>query len=65
MELEMRVAGEARSAAVELVHHMEASRHFQRAQLSQEQQGEGTSIVATVDAIYVPDVPDLVDNGGK
>jgi type IV pilus assembly protein PilN len=65
MELEMRVAGDTRSAAVELVHHMEASRHFQRAQLAQEGQGEGSSIIATVDAIYVPDVPDLVDKGGK
>jgi hypothetical protein len=33
MELEMRVAGDNRSAAVELVHRMEGSKHFQGAQL--------------------------------
>jgi type IV pilus assembly protein PilN len=55
MELEMRVAGDTRAAAVELVHRMESSKHFQRAQLAQEGSGEGTSIAATVDAIYVPD----------
>jgi type IV pilus assembly protein PilN len=64
MELEMRVACETRSAAVELVHRMEGSKHFQGAQLVQESQGgeTGSSIVALVDAIYVPD---LIDRSGK
>jgi len=64
MALEMRVAGEHRSAAIELVHHMEGSKHFQGAQLVAEGQagGEnGTAVVATVVAIYVPDVGDRSD----
>ncbi len=73
MELEMRVAGDTRSAGYELVHRMEGSRHFQGAQLESETfQGEnGVNIViASVVAIYVPDaVPDLVpgstDGSGK
>src|SRR5208282_3001332 len=36
MELEMHVAGDTRAAAVELVHRMEGSKHFQGAQLVQE-----------------------------
>jgi type IV pilus assembly protein PilN len=61
MELEMRVAGDTRSAAVELVHRMEGSRHFQGAQLVSE--GESTEngatrVGAAVLAIYVPDAPD-------
>src|SRR5580658_8606371 len=33
MELEMKVAGNTRSAAIELVHRMEGSKHFQGTQL--------------------------------
>ncbi|MFZ0798124.1 MAG: hypothetical protein WCA13_09115 [Terriglobales bacterium] len=58
MALEMRVAGETRSAAIELVHRMEGSKHFQGAQLVSEGQagGEaGNAVVATVVSIYVPD----------
>ena len=64
MELQMRLACETRSAAVELVHRMEGSKHFQGAQLVQESQGgeTGSSIVALVDAIYVPD---LIDRSRK
>jgi hypothetical protein len=59
MELEIRVVGENRSAAVELVHRMERSKHFQGAQLEQEaQSGEGSAVIASVDAIYVPDPMD-------
>jgi type IV pilus assembly protein PilN len=59
MELEIRVVGENRNAAVELVHRMERSKHFQGAQLEQENQsGEGSAVVALVDAIYVPDPMD-------
>jgi len=59
MELEIRVVGENRNAAVELVHRMERSKHFQGAQLEQEaQSGEGSAVVALVDAIYVPDPMD-------
>ena len=60
MELEMRVVCETRAAAVELVHRMEGSRHFQGAQLVQESQsGEaGGGVTASVIAVYVPDMPD-------
>ena len=36
MQLDMRVVGDNRLAAVELVHRMEGSKHFQGAQLVQE-----------------------------
>jgi type IV pilus assembly protein PilN len=57
VELSMKVACENRSAAVELVHRMEGSKHFQGAQLVQEaQSGEaGASVAAIVVTIYVPD----------
>jgi len=59
MELEIRVVGENRNAAVELVHRMEGSKHFQGAQLEQESQsGDGSAVMALVDAIYVPDPMD-------
>jgi type IV pilus assembly protein PilN len=59
MQLDMKVACDTRSAAVELVHRMEGSRHFQEAQLVQEGSGEtGTGVAASVVAIYVPDVTD-------
>ncbi|MGA8541369.1 MAG: PilN domain-containing protein [Terriglobales bacterium] len=64
MQLDMRVAGDNRSAAIELVHRMEGSKHFQGAQLMSESQegGNGSNVVvASVIAIYVPDVvPDVV-----
>lgn len=57
MQLDMKVACETRSAAVELVHRMEGSKHFQGAQLvSEAGYGEtGTGVAASVVAIYVPD----------
>jgi type IV pilus assembly protein PilN len=56
MQLDMRVACENRLAAVELVHRMESSRHFQGAQLVQENaSGEGSGVAAAVIATYVPD----------
>ncbi len=60
MQLEMRVAGNSRNAAVELVHRMEGSKHFQGAQLvSETLSGDKTAnTVATVIAIYIPDPPD-------
>lgn len=60
MELEMKVAGDTRAAAVELVHRMEGSRHFQGAQLVQEGQGSeaGSGVVASVVSVYVPDSKD-------
>jgi len=60
MQLDMQVIGDTRSAAVELVHRMEGSRHFRGAQLKSESLGglNGTSVVASVIAIYVPDSPD-------
>jgi type IV pilus assembly protein PilN len=64
MQLDMKVAGDTRAAAVELVHRMEGSRHFQGAQLvSEGQSGEtGSGVVASVVSIYVPD---LTDGSGK
>jgi type IV pilus assembly protein PilN len=63
MELDMKVACDTRAAAIELVHRMEGSKHFQGAQLVQEGQNSesGTSIAASVDAIYVPDITDRSD----
>ena len=56
MQLDMKVACENRLAAVELVHRMEGSRHFQGAQLVQESaSGEGSGVAAAVIATYVPD----------
>jgi len=55
MLLDMKVAGESRSAAVELVHRMEGSARFQNAQLTGEQEQEnGSAVVASVVAIYIP-----------
>jgi type IV pilus assembly protein PilN len=64
MQLDMRVAGDTRAAAVELVHRMEGSRHFQGAQLvSEGLTGEaGSGVVASVVSIYVPD---STDRSGK
>jgi len=57
--LEMNVVGPTRASAVELVQRMETSKHFQSSQLVQEHQaGEnGSAVVATVAAVYVPDSP--------
>ncbi len=64
VELEMKVAAVTRAAAVELVHRMETSKHFEQAQLVQESEGgqNGVAVTATVTATYVPDFP---DRGGK
>src|SRR5450755_648799 len=65
MELEMKVAGDSRAGAVELVHRMEGSRHFHGAQLRQENQAgdNGSSIAALITAIYVPDlIADTANN---
>jgi type IV pilus assembly protein PilN len=58
MQLDLKVAGDSRAAAVELVHRMEGSKHFQGAQLEQENQtgDNGSSIAASIKAIYVPDL---------
>jgi type IV pilus assembly protein PilN len=60
LQLDLKVVGDTRTPAVELLHRMESSKHFQNPQLVQEQQaGEnGSAVAATVAAIYVPDVPD-------
>jgi type IV pilus assembly protein PilN len=67
MLLEMKVAGETRSAAVELVHRMEGSKHFQSAQLVQSQGAgaeSGAAVSAVVIAVYIPDstVSDALSN---
>jgi type IV pilus assembly protein PilN len=58
MQLDMKVAGDTRAAAVELVHRMEGSKHFQGAQLVQEGSDPASGVVATVVSIYVPDAPE-------
>lgn len=60
VELEMKVVGDTRAAAVELVHRMEGSKHFQGSQLVQETQSgdNGSTVTATVIAVYVPDFPE-------
>jgi type IV pilus assembly protein PilN len=57
MKLEMKVVGDSRSAAIELVHRMEGSKHFQDAQLQSEVQAgdTGTLVLASVISTYVPD----------
>ena len=64
MQLEMKVACDTRAAAVELVHRMEGSKHFQGAQLVAEGQGSeaGAGVAASVISIYVPD---SADRSGK
>ncbi len=63
MVLGMKVAGENRSAAVDLVHRMEGSKHFQGAQLESENSSEnGASVTASVTSIYVPD---MTEGSGK
>ena len=58
LELEMKVAADSRAGAVDLVHRMEGSKHFQGAQLKEEQTSEsGGGVAATIVAIYVPDAP--------
>jgi type IV pilus assembly protein PilN len=63
MQLEMKVAGDSRAAAVELVHRMEGSKHFQGSQLVQENQSgdNGSTIAALITTIYVPDL--IADTG--
>ncbi len=60
MQLDMHVAADTRAAAVELVHRMEGSKHFQGAQLVQEgQTGDtGLGVAASVVSIYVADATD-------
>lgn len=56
LELEMKVAGDNRQGAVDLVHRMEGSRHFQATQLVGETGNEqGGGISATIQAVYIPD----------
>lgn len=58
LQLEMKVAADNRAGAVDLVHRMEGSKHFQSAQLAAENSTEnGVGVTATIVAIYVPDAP--------
>jgi type IV pilus assembly protein PilN len=64
MQLDMKVVCDTRAAAVELVHRMEGSRHFQGAQLVQESRSSetGSGVMASVVSVYVPD---STDRSGK
>jgi type IV pilus assembly protein PilN len=64
MQLDMRVVGDNRSAAVDLVRRMEGSKHFQGAQLVQETPSSeaGGGVTATVISTYIPDT---VSGSGK
>jgi len=56
LQLEMKVAADNRAGAVDLVHRMEGSKHFQGAQLSSESSPDtGAGVTATIVALYVPD----------
>jgi type IV pilus assembly protein PilN len=57
MQLDMRVVGDNRLAAVELVHRMEGSRHFQGAQLVEEGSASdiGAAVTAKIISTYIPD----------
>ena len=54
MSLDMKVVGDNRAAAVELVHRMEGSTRFQHAQLVAEGEGENGVVGAEVRATYIP-----------
>ena len=63
LQLEMKVAGDNRGGAIELVHRMEGSTHFQGAQLTSESSGDsGAGVAAVIEAVYVPDA---VHRSGK
>jgi len=61
LQVELKVAADNRTGAVELVHRMEGSKHFQQTQLVQEQSstenGAG-GVTATIQAVYIPDASD-------
>ncbi len=63
-QLDMNVAADTRAAAVELVHRMEGSKHFQGAELVSEGEGAqpGAGVSASVVSIYVPG---STDRSGK
>ncbi len=67
MELQMKVACDSRAAAVELVHRMEGSKHFQGAQLVDASEASQTGgVAASVTAVYVPDlIADAKDQSEK
>jgi type IV pilus assembly protein PilN len=59
LELEMKIAADNRAGAIELVHRMEGSKHFQATQLVQEGSPEnGAGVSATIVALYIPDAAD-------
>ncbi len=64
LQLDMKVAGDSRAAALDLVHRMEGSPHFQGTQMVQEgsQTDNGAGIAADIVAVYVPEQP---NKGGK
>jgi Tfp pilus assembly protein PilN len=63
LQLEMKVAGDNRGGAIELVHRMEGSTHFQGAQLTSESSGDNAAgVAAVIEAVYVPDA---VNRSGK
>jgi type IV pilus assembly protein PilN len=64
MKLEMKVVGDSRSAAIDLVHRMEGSKHFRDAQLLSESEfgDAGSLVLASVISTYVPD---SADRSGK
>jgi type IV pilus assembly protein PilN len=56
LQLEMKVTGESRAGALELVHRMEGSPHFQGAQLVAEgAASNATGVAADIVAVYIPD----------
>ena len=61
IEVNMRVAGDSRDKAIELIHNMEQSRQFRRAQVlsestleQQQGRGPGDTVLFEISAQYVP-----------
>ncbi len=65
MALQMKVAGENREAAIELVHRMEGSKHFQDAQLLSETGAGAEGSASTIAAVYAIYIPDASEGSGK
>lgn len=57
LQLQIKVAGDTRASALDLVHRMESSPHFQGTQLVTENQASQTAagVAAEIVAVYVPD----------
>jgi type IV pilus assembly protein PilN len=65
LQLEMKVAGDTRAGALELVHRMEGSPHFQGTQLVAEGPASSQNEAAVAAEIVAVYVPDQAERSGK